>query len=140
MKSSTEKTALGIILPLMIANKHYVPKSEATNDMRNILREIWNSSTVQEKAEIIMEIDSTIPHQLEPLLTGDELCWWLGITKATASRLRRLKMLPFVFVGGQLRYSKMAVMKSLKQNEKLYSKIFSPGKRLKINSNGKIEK
>ena len=51
-------------------------------------------------------------------VTGDELCSFIGISKPTLIRYRNKGKIPFLEMGGVLRYDKIKVAKALEQGNK----------------------
>ena len=119
---------------------NYSP-TEATKVLKQELTNLWCKSSIHEKLEIILEVDPEILKYItEPLLTQDELCYWLNLAPASVLMLRRNHKIPFIYVGGQLRFERLAVLRSLYLNQKVYKRIFQPRKRMKIDNAGELEK
>ena len=51
-------------------------------------------------------------------ITGDELCAYIGISKPTLIRYRKKGRIPFIEMGGVLRYDKNKVAKALELGNK----------------------
>ncbi len=58
---------------------------------------------------------NTVP---EKLLTTREVCEFLGITEPTLIRRRKKGQIPFLSVGGSIRFDKAAIIKALEKKSK----------------------
>jgi excisionase family DNA binding protein len=55
---------------------------------------------------------------LDECINGEELCAYLGISKPTLIRWRNKGKIPFLKVGGVIRYNKQKVSKALESGNK----------------------
>ena len=63
-----------------------------------------------------------IIRQIEKPITTAELCSFLGITEPTVIRLRKRGKIPFLQIGGSIRYDKAGVVQALEKNSNSKSK------------------
>lgn len=78
------------------------------------------------KAELIEEFKTLLSSHpgnnvsiqpLEQPVTTDELCKWLRISEPSLIRLKKKKRIPFIEIGGSIRYDKAAVVRALEKKE-----------------------
>ena len=60
---------------------------------------------------------SNFPQVLEQPVTAEELCKFLRISEPSLVRLKKKRKIPFIEVGGSIRYDKAAVVKALEKKE-----------------------
>ena len=84
--------------------------------MTNPFEEI---ATWMERIESLLTSDQSskvIVKPIEKPITTAELCSFLGITEPTVIRLRKRGKIPFLQIGGSIRYDKASVVQALEKN------------------------
>ncbi|HEV8079548.1 MAG TPA: helix-turn-helix domain-containing protein [Chitinophagaceae bacterium] len=80
-----------------------------------------------ERIEILLSTNpatSIIHPAIEQPITTRELCDFFRITEPTLIRLKKKGKIPFIEIGGSIRFDKAAVIKALEKNKSQKSNVF----------------
>ena len=83
--------------------------------MLNPFEEI--SAQIEEIKNLLSNSTSIVHAPLEQPVTTNELCEFLRISEPTLIRLKKKRKIPFIEIGGSVRYDKAAVVKALEKKE-----------------------
>lgn len=62
-------------------------------------------------------VHTAVMQAIEQPITQEELCEFLRISETTVIRLKKQKKIPFLEIGGSIRYDKAAVIKAFEKNK-----------------------